>query len=369
MIRLAFRNLFHRKTRTLLTVTAVALEVTLILLLTGLANGTLREAGQRIENIRSDIIVLPPGAQFVLGMSTAVMPLEPVRALLESTEDVLGAAPVAFASTNAFGSFSLVFGIEPRSYDLAGRGALEVIEGRGLENADDLLVDARLARAKGLRVGDRVELLNHEFTLGGIVRDGAGVRIYMPIATLQDLLGRQGKASVFFLRVNSADNVGAVLDRLRRTPAFKGYSIFPSSQYTELLGVNTVGIKQFNAAIVTIALTFGLVVIALSMYTTILERTRLIGILKSIGAGRLFILGEIVLEALMLSLLGIPLGLVLTSIAESLLHVAYPTLIIEVMPVWIYRAAGLSIASAVVGALYPAYRASSVDPVEALNYE
>src|SRR6187455_2688205 len=92
--RLALGNLTHRKTRTVLSVLAIAVEVALVLVLIGLTTGTIREAGERIENIRSDVIVLPPGAQYVLGLSTAVMPLEPVRQAIESDPEVLASAPV-----------------------------------------------------------------------------------------------------------------------------------------------------------------------------------------------------------------------------------------------------------------------------------
>src|SRR5262249_26665145 len=160
-------------------------------------------------------------------------PLEPARAALEATDGVRVAAPVVFASTNHFGGFVLIFGIEPRSYALAGRGGLEFLSGHGIEGPDDLVVDARLQRANKLVVGQKVELLTHEFTVSGVVRDGAGVRMYLPIATVQDLLGRTGKASAFFVRATSPEKMPSVLEALQLTPAFKGYKIIASGQYAE----------------------------------------------------------------------------------------------------------------------------------------
>jgi putative ABC transport system permease protein len=367
--RLALSNLGQRRMRTALSVLAVAVEVALVLVLVGLTTGTLQEVGDRIENVHSDVLVLPPGAQLILAMSNAVMPLDPVRAAIEATPGVQAAAPVVFATTNRFGGYAMIFGIEPRSYALAGRGALEVLEGEGIHGADDLLVDRRLARANQLAVGQQVEILNHSFRIAGIVRDGAGVRMYLPIGTVQDLLGRQGKASLFFVRTTAPDRVAAVVDELRRSPAFKGYNVIASRQYAELLGTSAFGIRQFIAAVTVIAVLFGFLVISLAMYTTIIERTRQIGILKTMGAGRGFIVRAIVLEAGLLVALGIPTGFVLAVVVKALLQATYPTLIIFLTPRWLGYASALAFGAGLLGALYPALRAARVDPVVALSYE
>jgi len=368
MTRLAVSNLFHRKTRTALSVLAVSAEIAFFLVLVGISTGTIRESGDRIENVNADVLLLPPGSQLVLGMSTAVMPLEPVRALLEAAPGVLTAAPVTFATTNAFGGYGLVFGIDS-SYQLAGRGGLELMAGRTIEGNKDLLVDERLARAHDLSIGQEVQLLNHQFEIVGIVRSGAGVRMYLPIGTVQDLLGRRGKASLFFIRVRDKDKVQPVLDHLRASPALKGYKVFASARYTELLGSSTIFLREFHAAVTVIAVGFGFIVILLSMYTMSLERTRQIGILKSLGADKSFIVREMMLEAILLAGVGIPLGFGAALVFKQLLLSAYPTLNILFTAGWAVMAIAIALTSGILGALYPAWRAASVDPVDALAWE
>ena len=369
MTRLAFRNLFQRKTRTALTLGAVATQVAFVLLLVGLTTGTLNEVGERIENVRSDVIVLPPGGQYILSMSSAVMPLEPVRSALEATPGVETAAPVVIATTSRFGANSMIFGIEPRSYNAVGRGAFRLLEGRGLSGADDLVVDRRLALAQGLKPGDRVALLNHRFEVAGVVQDGAGVRLYVSLATLQDLQGSVGKASLFFVRTRDRAAVPGVLERLGKSPAFKDYRLIASDRYSQLPGTSALGVKELVAAICTVSTVFGFLVISVVMYTTIVERTRQIGILKALGAARSFIARAFVLEALLLAVLGVPAGVVLAGLARAALTAWLPTLIITFSLPWLLVATAIALVAAAAGALYPAARAARVDPVIALSFE
>jgi len=366
---LALGNLMNRKTRTLISVLAVAVQVAFLLVLIGLSTGTLQEVGERIENVRSDLIVLPPGGKFMLAMSSAVMPLEPVRAALEATDGVHTAAPVVITTTNRFGAYTMVFGIDPLSWQIAGRGSYELVEGRTFEEPFEVVVDRRLARASDLEVGSVIELLNHDFTVSGIVKDGAGVRIYLPIATLQDLIGRAGKASAFFVRARDAEEVAVIKERLQASSAFKSYKMIASREYGELLGAATFGVKEFIGAVTLIAVVFGFLVISLVMYTSIIERTRQIGILKSLGAGRAFIARAFLIEGAATALLGIPVGVVLAVVVRSVLTTTYPTLTIIFTFQWMVYAAMIAIGAGTLGSLYPAVRASRVDPVVALSYD
>jgi putative ABC transport system permease protein len=109
-------------------------------------------------------------------------------------------------------------------------------------------------------------------------------------------------------------------------------------------------------------------VILLAMYTTITERTREIGILKSLGASKSYIVTTIEREAVTISLIGVVVGTVLALAAGWLIE-RFTTLQLEFHWTWILRAALIGIAAGAVGALYPALRAANQDPVKALSYE
>jgi len=110
-------------------------------------------------------------------------------------------------------------------------------------------------------------------------------------------------------------------------------------------------------------------VIFLSMYTTITERTREIGILKSLGASKLYIIEGILRESTILCLIGIAAGYGLSLLARKILHTAFPTLPIELTFLWAFYSALLALVGSMLGAFYPALRAASLDPVDALAYE
>jgi putative ABC transport system permease protein len=75
MANLAAANVMHRKTRTAVSVLAVAMEVAMVMILVGMANGTLGEIAERLQNVGADVLFQPPDASLILGATSAVMPL------------------------------------------------------------------------------------------------------------------------------------------------------------------------------------------------------------------------------------------------------------------------------------------------------
>jgi putative ABC transport system permease protein len=110
-------------------------------------------------------------------------------------------------------------------------------------------------------------------------------------------------------------------------------------------------------------------VILLAMYTTIFERTREIGILKSLGASRTFIVGVILRESTVLCSLGVLLGAVISEIIRKAITTVFPTLQMQINFSQIGLACLLGLIAGLIGALYPAYKAARMDPVKALSYE
>jgi putative ABC transport system permease protein len=116
-------------------------------------------------------------------------------------------------------------------------------------------------------------------------------------------------------------------------------------------------------------LVVSLLVILLAMYSTIIEKTREIGILKSLGASKAFIMGNIVLESVILTVGGVVMAFVFTFAAVKVLGSLYPMLTVEITPFWIIIGSVMGIVGGVLGALYPAFVAVRQDPVTALSYE
>jgi putative ABC transport system permease protein len=136
-----------------------------------------------------------------------------------------------------------------------------------------------------------------------------------------------------------------------------------------MLNTSVPALDAFLTVVMGVAVSIGLLVIFLSTYTTISERTREIGILRSMGASRPYIVTLILNEAGVLAAAGVVAGIGLSLGIASLVPSFYPTITILILPNWILNATLFAVMSALLGALYPSLRAAGQDPVESLAYE
>jgi putative ABC transport system permease protein len=128
-------------------------------------------------------------------------------------------------------------------------------------------------------------------------------------------------------------------------------------------------LSRFIDVVIGISMVIGFLVIFQSMYTAVMERTREIGILKSLGASKPYIVRVILRETLVLAVAGIIVGTLLSLLAAYLIRARLPTTQVQFTWGWIMRAAVIAIVGAMIGALYPAYKAAQKDPMDALAYE
>jgi putative ABC transport system permease protein len=365
MGELIARNLLHRPMRTFIGVMAVAVEVALVVLIVGLTSGLLQETAKRIEGIGADIMVQPPAASVFLGFSGSPMPIK-IGERLAAQKYVQSVAP-ALLQFNSTGGVEVVYGIEPESFR-AVSGGFVFLQGHDMEGPDDLLVDDWAAKAKKLKVGDTYSLLNHDWHVVGIIEHGKGARLFVPLGTLQDLVGAHDKASIFLLRCTRPEHTEDVMEELRHV--LPGYTIRPLKDFLSLMtATNIPGLKTFIHAMIALAIAIGLLVIFLTMYTTVIERTRDIGVLKSLGANRSFIIRALLAESAALCIIGIAAGIGLSYAVRGAFLAGFPTLSILITPRWVAGAAAIALGGALVGASYPAWMASRKDPVEALSYD
>lgn len=366
MIRqMILRNVMFRPVRTVITVIAVAVEVTLILMVVGLTSGMLSDTAKRIEGIGADIMVQPPSASIIMGLGSAPMPIE-IGQRLAQIKNVRAVAPVLL-QVNSINSLELIYGIDPESFGEVS-GGFVFHDGHGLENPDDILVDDWYAKARKVKAGSTLHVVGHDFHVVGVVEHGKGARLYVLLSTLQDLAGAHDKASVFFVKCDHPEQTEKVMAAIGQL--LPHYELRPLRDYLSLMtSSNLPGLQTVIRSMISLAAAIGFLVILLSMYTTIIERTREIGVLKSLGASRAYIVRVIMSETTVLCLAGIVLGIVMSYGARALFLSIFPTLTILISPMWLVRAASLAILGAWLGATYPAWIASRKDPVEALAYE
>lgn len=364
--KMVVANLVHRPIRSLISITAIALEVTLILLIVGLALGLLNDSRQRQAGIGADVVVMPPGSSFIVGLTGAPMSIK-VGDVLAKLPHVVTAAPVVTTVATA-GTIELIAGIDLNSYQELS-GPFQYVAGGPFHGSDDCLVDELFARAKHVKVGDTIEILNHSFRVSGIVEPGKGARKFLPIGVLQDLIGAQGKATIFYLKLDNPNNADEVVDEIKHVPGMERYVATSMAYYLSMMTTNKYpGVSQFIDFVIAISAIIGFLVIFQSMYTAVMERTREIGILKSMGASKLYIVDVVLRETVLLAVGGIIVGVCFSLVARSGID-RHSTLRVVVTAGWILKATVIAIIGSVIGALYPAVKAARRDPIDALAYE
>ena len=359
---LLWSNLGVRPLRSALSVVALSLQVFLVLLIVGLTSGALADWRTRAEGVGADIIVQPPNSSIFFAFSSAVMPEELADkiAALPGVDEV---APVLIVVDQH--SLGVVYGIDYARFVGLSDG-FRFISGGPFTQPNQAIADDLAAGSRKLRVGQTMTLLGHPFTISGIVAHGKGARFFIPMKTAQDIAGADGRASIFFVR-SKGDTEGVRNELVKLLPTYKIRSMAEFS--TLMTSSNLPELKPFIRSFVTLGVVISFLVVLLTMHTMVLERTRDIGVLKALGSSRLEICSMILGETLLMVGLGAVFGIVCTYSVVAILHRTAPTLQITIEGGWIVRAILLTIAGAIAGALYPAFRAAQGDPVDALAYE
>ena len=364
MGELIFRNLLHRPLRTLIGAMGIAVEVALVVLIVGLTSGLLTETARRIEGIGADIMLQPPSASFLFAFGSAPMPIK-IGDKLAELKYVQSVAPVLFQFNTS--GVEIVYGIDKESFR-AVSGGFVFLQGHDLEGPDDILVDDIAAQTKKIQPGETYRIFDHDWHVAGIVEHGKGSRLFVPLATLQELVGARDKATIFFVKCTRSEHTEDVMENMRHV--LPGYTVRPLKDYLSLMtSTNIPGLEAFINAMILLAVTIGLLVIFLTMYTTVIERTRDIGVLKSLGANHWFVIRALLSESAALCVLGVAAGIGLSYLVRAGFLWKFPTLTILITSEWILRAAGIALMGALLGASYPALLASRKDAVEALSYD
>jgi putative ABC transport system permease protein len=365
MNKMVVANLVHRPIRSLISIVAIALEVALILLIAGLCYGIMNDSKNRTAGIGADVIVQPPGSSFLAGISGAPVSVK-VAGILRGLPHVKVVSPVIWQLSTA-GALEVIDGIDLPSFEALG-GPFQYVQGGPFRGPDDMLVDDYIAQQKHVKVGDAMEVLNHNFRVAGIVENGRGARKFLPLAALQDLIGAKDKA--FYVKLDDPANADQVVQAVKNQPGMEKYSVLSTPDYLSMMTPSRLpGFRPFIGVVIGVSLIIGFLVIFQSMYAAVMERTREIGILKAMGASKFYIVNAILRETGLLAVAGILLGLLFSLAASWAIRHRFPLVQVVVSGDWVLRAVAVAVLGAIAGALYPAFKAAGKDPIEALAYE
>ena len=161
-----------------------------------------------------------------------------------------------------------------------------------------------------------------------------------------------------------------VIDEFKKIPGMQQFVVRSMPEYLSMLTpANTPGLSKTIDVVIGVAVIIGFIVIFQAMYTAVMERTREIGILKSLGATKLYIINVILRETMLLAVVGIGLGIGISYAARTAIGARYPLLPIQITGEWLWKGTAIALVGAIFGALYPAFKAAQKDPIDALAYE
>ena len=372
MNKLIFANLLHRPLRSVISVLAVAIEVIMILSIVAIFMGMLNSQKQRTNGIGADLMLLPSNASLFNGVGGASMPVNDA-VVLRRLPHVEVVSP-AIQHLTASGNLEVVYGIDYDTFDALK--PFVFLSGGKFQGPNDAMVDDKYASArnpvtgKPYAVGDTTRILDRPFRISGIFAAGKGGRRLIPIDTMAQMVDADGKASLFYIKCDSPANDDLVMQEIHSTRGFGNNTLMTVDSWLDQMTPDK--LPGFNLAleVVTgIAVIIGFLVIFQSMYTAVLERTREIGILKSMGASKPTIVGVVLRETALLAILGVVVGIAGTFGVRALLAARFPTFAFEITSLWIGYGALIAFVGSILGALYPAWMAARKDPIDALAYE
>jgi ABC-type antimicrobial peptide transport system permease subunit len=363
---MAAQSLWQRSTRTALTLAAIGITVGAMMTLEATVRG--------MEASFGDMAI---GADAQVMVRQADVADSSLSALDERIGDKLAAIPevesvsgmIFTAVTLPDGGFFILMGYAPNEFGLR---AFRVVEGQTLSNNRQILLGRSMAETMNKRVGESVELSGVRFRVVGVYESRVGWEEMGGVITLRDaqtFVGRPRKVSLYALKLRQPDQAQAVAQRIQAQ--FPETYAALSGEFVEQLP-DMQNTQAMLDGVSLLAVVIGGVGVLNTMLMAVMERTREIGVLRAVGWRRRAVLAMILLEAALLGILGGGCGVgVAFGLAGLMKLDAF--LNAFVTPVWAWdvfvRAMGVAFLLGLLGGLYPAYRATRLEPVEALRYE
>ncbi|NCO11064.1 hypothetical protein CO038_02690 [Candidatus Pacearchaeota archaeon CG_4_9_14_0_2_um_filter_39_13] len=398
-LSMALRNIRKRKLRTFLTLLGILIAVATIFVLISVSLGLQNAVEEQFRLLGTDKFFIQPRGQ--LGAPGSGGAAELTEADLEVVEKIPGIKEIS-AWTAAPGKiefkdeirYTSVIGIDLDTSDLfIETGAYEAEEGRVLKKGDtrDVMIGSQYKHnnflGREVKIGDTLLINSEEFEVKGILEAIGNPPddrlIYMPEDDFRVLFNIPERIDTIVVQVDNQDDLQEIADRVEKKlqssrdvdEDSQDFSILTPEQILESFGSILSIITGFLLGIAAISLIVGGIGIANTMYTSVVERTKEIGVMKSIGARNQDIVMIFLVESSLLGLIGGILGVALgITISKTIEYIAInqlgTTLLQAATPVYlIFGSIAFAVLAGAISGTLPAMQASKIKPTEALRYE
>ncbi|MFH0853836.1 MAG: FtsX-like permease family protein [bacterium] len=367
-IKLILKNLFSRKTRTILTIVGISIGIATIVIFGMVTNGLKNSISTAFKPGKADFTVAKANtADMILSIVTR----EQIT-IIEQTAGVEIVAPYVMAMTSMSGNpYFIIGGINQGDIDTMGA---VIIEGRIYENDNEVILGRISAKNGGYHVGDKLIINSQDYSIVGIFESGVTMQDGGAATTIAEAQRIQGlksdQVSMAMVKIQSGFQPRQVADNIEATDSGL-IGIVDVDDYGEVDQGLTI-IDSASWAISVLAVVIGGIGVMNTIIMSVFERTREIGVLRAVGWKRrrimAMILGEAVIIALASAVIGSLLGLGIvwltmqTAMGKAFLDMSFN-------PFVFLQALLVALGVVILGAAYPAYRASRFSPMEALRYE
>lgn len=355
---LSFKNLRRRKLRSILTMLGVVIGVTALVVLVGLTTGMTSYMKESTSNMMGDVMIMnstgggaimsSPGSSFL--STEAVDEIKNMSQLYNIKEEVQ-------FLTEFNGTQIYIYGISDWS-QIKINGTQGVVVSKSLEDM-------------GYKIGSKITIKDQEFTVTGTFSEGSmGMGVVVLDAAKALPLNDNKPSSI---TANTRGDPDVVKTEIENT--VNGTTASTKSDLSKQIDDMMNGLTLFIGGIASIALLVGVISIINIMLVNVTERTREIGVLKAIGFTNREVLGSILLESALIGFIGGVVGLIIAAIILEAAIIFFAQQIgdiklVSMLPLWlIFGVLGGATGLSVLAGLYPAWRASRLNVVEALRNE
>ena len=387
---LAVNSIRHRKLRSWLTVVGIIIGVAAIISLITMSRSLEGTIQQQFETFGANRIFVSgkgfqgPGTQSI-GLTIEVVEThEKISGIEYVAPGIFRSAEVKYRDETGF---TLIGGLPAEQYDkFYADGGIKTTEGRFIQEDEKYVavIGSRVAEkmfSKEIGVGNKIEINKINFKVVGILEEIGNAQddsqINIPLDSAREVFDEPTKVDMIIVQVKSSSDIPVMQEKIEKALERKrgdtSFEVVTATQILEQIN-QVLGVMQIVlVGIAAISLLVGAIGIMNSMYTSVLERTKEIGIMKSIGARNSDVLQIFLMEAGMIGLVGGIFGTALgTAIALGVGSVSKSAGFLLIIKIEIgVLLLGLVFAFVVgmVSGILPAYQASKLKPVDALRYE
>ncbi len=407
VIRVSFDSLFANKTRSFLTMLGVIIGVASVVALLSLGNGAQASITGQVQSFGTNLIFVIPGSmsnrrpgeaaaaqnltmEDVQAISGLGLPLNGIAPQFSGSADIV--APAADKTASIIGTTPTYFALQ----DLRPASGSLFDESQSRAGASTAVLGANLAKdlfGNGTAVGQTVRVKDQTLRVIGVLaaKGGGGMggsvddQLFAPISFVQERLfgartpdGNSYRVATITLSARNGNDIEAIQDRiavlLRERHHLKvdgsgdDFTLMNQASFLSTLNSITSILTAFLAAIAGISLLVGGIGIMNIMLVSVTERTKEIGLRKAVGARGQDILMQFIVEALVVSVTGGVIGLLLGALIAGLVTLS-GALTATVSLSSVALAVGFSLAVGLFFGIYPARRAARLNPIDALRYE